>query len=46
MRRKLLWLLVIVALVLYSLIVYGWVQEGDRNFERQRIEQEREDRRL
>lgn len=39
MRRKtLFWLLVLVALVLYSLTVYGWWIEGNSNFEQQRVE--------
>jgi len=40
MRRTLVWLLVIAALVLYSLVVYGWWIEGNANFERQRVEQQ------
>lgn len=39
MRRLLLWLLIITAAVLYSVIVYGWILEGNDNFERQRMEQ-------
>lgn len=41
--RRLLWLLLLVAMVLYSLIVYGWILEGNANFERQRLEQEKAD---
>lgn len=37
--KKLLWAIVIIALIIYSVIVYGWVQEGNRNFEK--MEQER-----
>jgi hypothetical protein len=40
MRRTLFWLAVLTALVLYSLLVYSWILEGNANFERQRIEQE------
>lgn len=42
MRRTILWLLFLVALVLYSLVVYSWWVEGNANFERQRREQENE----
>lgn len=38
MRRVLLWVLFLVALVLYSLVVYSWWQEANNNFERQRRE--------
>lgn len=38
MRRTLVWLLIVVALVLYSVVVYSWWKEGDANFERQRRE--------
>ena len=38
MRRALLWVLFLLALVLYSLVVYSWWQEGNNNFERQRLE--------
>lgn len=34
--RRLLWLLVLAALVLYSVVVYGWWQEGNKHFENQR----------
>jgi hypothetical protein len=40
MRRVLLWLLFLVALVIYSLLVYQWWLEGNANFERQRREKE------
>ena len=43
MRRALLWALFLVALVLYSLVVYGWWIEGNANFERQRQEKENAD---
>ena len=46
MWRKLFWLLILIAAVLYSLLVYSWIIEGNRNFERQRLEQQREDARL
>lgn len=32
-RKWLWWLLVIMAAVLYSLVVYGWWVEGNRNFD-------------
>lgn len=38
MKRTLFWLLVLTALVLYSLLVYSWWIEGNTNFERQRVE--------
>lgn len=38
MRKTLLWLLVLVAAVLYSLVVYSWWIEGNQRFEQQRIE--------
>lgn len=42
MKKMLLWVLLIFALLLYSLVVYSWWQEGNRNFERQRREQQNE----
>jgi hypothetical protein len=42
MRRTLLWLLFLVAAVLYSLVIYIWWQEGNANFERQRREKQNE----
>ncbi len=33
MRRILVWLLVLAALVLYSFVVYGWIIEGNNNFD-------------
>lgn len=38
MRRTLVWLLVLAALTLYSLVVYSWWVEGNGNFDRQRTE--------
>lgn len=40
MRRTLVFLLVLSATVLYSLVIYGWWMEGNANFERQRVEQQ------
>lgn len=34
--KKLVWALLIIALIIYSIFVYSWVQEGNRNFENQR----------
>jgi hypothetical protein len=43
MRLKtMLWLLVLAALTLYSLLVYNWWIEGNINFEQQRVDQENE----
>lgn len=36
--KRLFWVILIIAAVLYSLIVWSWIQEGNRNFEKQRIE--------
>lgn len=38
MKRWLIRLLIMIALVLYSLLVYSWWTEGNENFERQRRE--------
>lgn len=43
MRRILIWLLVLTAAVLYSIVVYGWWMEGNASFEQQRIEKENAD---
>lgn len=40
MRRTLLWLLFLVALVLYSLVVYSWWVEGNTNRYKWQMEQE------
>lgn len=41
-RKTIIWLLVLAALVLYSLLVYSWWIEGNTNFEQQRIEMQNE----
>lgn len=38
--KKVWWALFIIALVLYSALVYSWILEGNRNFEKQRIERQ------
>lgn len=38
--KPLLWLLVIAASVLYGLVVYSWIEEGNRNFEQPSSERE------
>lgn len=42
MKRFVWWALVITAMVLYGIVVYSWWQEGNRNFEKQRQEQQHE----
>ena len=42
MRRTLFWLLVITALVLYSLVVYSWWIEGNTNRYKWQMEQQSE----
>lgn len=34
--KKLLWLILALAFITYTVVVWGWIQEGNRNFERQR----------
>jgi hypothetical protein len=36
--KLLIWVLFVVLAVLYSLLVYSWIVEGNRNFELQRQE--------
>lgn len=43
MKRTILWLILLTAIVLYSLLVYSWLEEGTQNFERQKAEQQIED---
>lgn len=44
MRHTLLWLAVLAALVLYSIMVYGWWVEGNQNRYQQQIEQNNVDK--
>lgn len=41
-RKTIIWLLVLAALVLYSVTVYSWWIEGNSNFEQQRVDHENE----
>ncbi len=43
MKKTLLWPLVLTALIIYSLLVYGWLIEGNSNFHMQEIEQKIQD---
>jgi len=35
MRKKIIWAIIIIAFIIYSVVVYGWWQEGNYNLERQ-----------
>lgn len=43
MKNTLLWLLFLIAAVLYSLMIYSWWVEGNSNRYQQRIEQQSDD---
>lgn len=34
--KKLWWVILLLAIIAYSIVVWGWIQEGNRNFEKQR----------
>ncbi len=46
MRKFIIWAVIITALALYGITVYGWIKEGDANRRQQEVEQELKDLQL
>lgn len=36
--KKLIWILIILVFILYAIVVWGWIEEGNRHFEQTRQE--------